>query len=49
MRTKQIKKAIRILRKGYKKQWPHSLLVTLLLHDHLMAYVYDIKPDDTPF
>lgn len=49
MRMKQIKKAIHIMRKGYIKKWPHSLLVSELLQDYYLRFVCDVKPIDTPF
>jgi hypothetical protein len=49
MRTKQIKKAIHILRIAYKKQWPHSLLVSEILQNYWLKFEGGVKPDDTPF
>ena len=49
MRKKQIYKAIQIMRKTYKKQWPHSLLISELLQDYWLKFEGGIKPDDTPF
>ncbi len=49
MRKRQIKKAFHIMRKGYIKRWPHSLLVSELLQDYYLRFVCGIKPDDTPF
>ena len=48
-RIRQIKKAIHIMRIAYKKQWPHSLLISELLQDYWLKFEGGIKPDDTPF
>ena len=49
MRKRQIKEAINIMRIAYKKQWPHSLLVSEMLQNYWLRFEGGVRPDDTPF